>query len=162
MVAYFTSFSFAERQTIFSVFGLMVLGAIVGHWALADLQPVIATDHPALGTLWQVAASMCGALSAAKATRGFFGGTGARGIFWTLVGAVVLTLAYGVIAGTLILPIYGTMFAPWFVLLTLGGMPILGVLWCAGLVGYHVARARYEAERDTIFDAVPSGYGDAI
>ena len=76
------------------------------------------------------------------------------------MGAVVLTLAYGV-AGAGLANLWNNVCA--LVCSTrLGGMPILGVMWCAGLVGYHMARARYEAERDTIFDAVPSGYGDAI
>ncbi|MCW1951376.1 MAG: hypothetical protein KIH44_008410, partial [Octadecabacter sp.] len=53
--------------------------------------------------------------------------------------------------GTLGLPLYGTMFGPFIVVVTLLGAPILAMLWAFTLLGIHILLASYQRERDSIF-----------
>ncbi|WP_147124481.1 hypothetical protein [Shimia ponticola] len=160
MKEFFRSFSHAERLSLVALALIILVGAVVGLWAFDDLQPIVDTSQPVWGILWKIAAAMCSAGIAARSATRFFGGRGPVGTARAVFGAVVGTLAFGVLGGTLILPIFGTMFAPWFVVLTLFKQPILGVLWALAWTAFAIARIRYEDERDTIFTARSSAYAD--
>jgi len=162
MRRFFGGFSVAERWMITATAAIMAIGALLGIWAFAELQPIVDTTQPLFSTAWQVAASLVGAGIAARSMSRFFGMRGMGGTVRAVFGSVLGTLAFGIIAGTLILPIYGTMFAPWFVVLALVGQPVLGLLWVSGWAALQVASIKYEDERDTIFSARPSAYADPI
>jgi len=52
------------------------------------------------------------------------------------------------------LPLYGTMFGPFTLFVSLFSAPLLALLWVNVLVGAHFLLAIWRTERDTIFDAV--------
>jgi len=64
----------------------------------------------------------------------------------------VLTSALGaVIGGTMALPLYGTMFGPFTLIVILAGSPFLLLLWCANQFAAHKLLRTWHSERDSIF-----------
>ncbi len=86
---------------------------------------------------------------------------GRRGGLWlvrALAGTVLVSVLGAVIAGTLALPLYGTMFGPFTLAVTLAGSPLLAVLWGVTQVSSHMLLRQFHDERDSIFagsSAVP-------
>ena len=70
------------------------------------------------------------------------------------VSTTVLTSALGaVIGGTMALPLYGTMFGPFTLIVVLAGSPMLSLLWCANQFAAHRLLRVWHSERDSIFTA---------
>ena len=59
------------------------------------------------------------------------------------------------IGGTLILPYYGTMFAPMKLIIVMFEVPAFAVLWVAMVACVHMLMIEWRQERDSIFTAMP-------
>lgn len=68
-----------------------------------------------------------------------------------VMGMVSATLFGAVIAGTLALPGYGTMFGPLALVLVFFAAPPVAILWAVNLIGVRVLVRAWDAERDSIF-----------
>ena len=103
-------------------------------------------------TLWTLLAGAVGALVGFfSAHYLWFGHAGALGWIRCAIGAVWVSGVGSVTAGTLILPYYGTMFAPFQMIVAMIGAPWLAVLWCGALAAAHRLLIPWRAERDSIF-----------
>ena len=65
--------------------------------------------------------------------------------------AILISFAGSLIAGTLALPLYGTMFGPFALAVIFVSSPLLAGLWAFNLFGVHVLMCQWRIERDSIF-----------
>ncbi len=100
---------------------------------------------------WAILSGALGAASALYIGRRWLGQPGGRGLFMALCGIPVISFVGGLIGGTLALPIYGTMFGPMALAVTLYDNPIVTVLWVMNLLSAHYLFLIYRKERDTVF-----------
>lgn len=74
---------------------------------------------------------------------------------WTMLravsGLIWVSLVGAIIAGTLSLPLYGTMFAPFTLVVTLATSPVIAVIWAVHMLAVNVLMAIYRSERDSVF-----------
>jgi hypothetical protein len=68
-----------------------------------------------------------------------------------LAGIIWISLVGAIIGGTLALPLYGTMFAPFTLIVTLTTSPVIALIWAAHMLAVHVLMAVYRRERDSVF-----------
>lgn len=97
----------------------------------------------------------CGAAGTIWATylcRDWVGHSGKMGLLWAVFAAGAVTLLASIASGSLILPLYGTMFGPFSVIMTFISNPAVAIVWFSSLVAGHIAKAKWREERDTIFD----------
>ncbi|MEM9349856.1 MAG: hypothetical protein AAGA47_06315 [Pseudomonadota bacterium] len=102
--------------------------------------------------------TLCAAIGGVTApilVRDWFGHAGVCGIIYALVGGLMATMLLGVFAGTLILPVFGTMFGPLLVLTASIAKPWFLLPWVISLKGLHSAMVEYRAEQDTIYRWLP-------
>ena len=88
---------------------------------------------------------LVGAFSGAMAlylTRSWMGMFGKLGVARALFGGCAMALIAALIAGTLIVPVYGTFFAPILVVAAVGLKPWLGVAWFAVVLMAHALLQR--------------------
>ncbi len=93
---------------------------------------------------------LSGALSGGVAlylARGWMGAQGAIGFVRAGVGAIAVGLLAALIAGTLIMPLYGTVFGPIMLVTEFLARPWLAVSWFAVAFAAHALIARWTAER---------------
>lgn len=100
---------------------------------------------------WIMAASGLGGMIALFLSGDRMGQRGMRGALRGVSGAIWITFIGALIGGTLSLPLWGTMFGPFIVCVTLMGAPLLSLLWIFNLICLHVLLGIYQAERDSIF-----------
>ena len=101
--------------------------------------------------LWIVLSGAIGGALGLFLNRHRMGQGGSTGAVQAL-GAIVLSNATGaVICGTLALPLYGTMFGPFTLIMILVSSPLLSLIWLANQLATHLLLARFHAERDSIF-----------
>ena len=79
---------------------------------------------------------------------------GRRGVFSAILTLVGVSVLAGLIGGTLAMPVYGTMFGPFLLVVTLAGSPLLALLWCVNLGAVHVLLSDWQNERDSSFAPV--------
>ncbi|MBM1219461.1 hypothetical protein JQU17_04570 [Ponticoccus sp. SC2-23] len=94
-------------------------------------------------------------------TSGFIGGgvsvylsrhaLGHSGFAITLRGMASTTFLAALIAGTLALPLYGTMFGPFTLVLIFAASPVVAFLWFCNLFAVHVLVREWQRERNSIF-----------
>ena len=130
--------------------GVTACGALLGFEALKALQSMKEIVGPAAGDWISTLFAAAGALLAILMLRDRFGEAGCTGAARAVLGALATTIVLGIIAGTLTLPVYGTMFGPWLVLTVTISKPWLAMTWALSLYGVHLAMAEYKFERDSI------------
>ena len=124
---------------------------MLGSDALAGLQGMVDVMGANVARWVLALASAAGACIAGAALRQRFGHPGKAGLIKALTGALIATLTLGIAAGTLVLPIFGTMFGPWLVAVTIVTKPWMVLPWLAALYGFHAAFMAYRAEQETIY-----------
>ena len=101
--------------------------------------------------VWVIVAGAAGGLGGLYLTDELMGVPGRAGWQRAVIGVLMLSFSGSVIAGTLALPLYGTMFGPFSLVVTLFGSPALAVLWFGCLFSAHRLMVRWKAERESIF-----------
>ncbi len=150
------------RALAFSLVGASSAG--LGFLAVLHLDRSALFDEFSVYQLWIVAASGLGGMIALFLSGDRLGQSGSRGALRGVAGAIWVTFIGALIGGTLSLPLYGTMFGPFIVVVTLAGAPLLAMLWAFNLFGVHVLLGQYQRERDSIFaprDTVQSAQHDS-
>lgn len=115
---------------------------------------VHANDAPAsdLFTLWTMVSGFVGAVCGFLSSYGRWLGFPAKaGWVRAGVGGITISGIAAVVAGTMILPYYGTMFAPFQLIIAMIETPALAFVWCGILVTAHKLVETWRAERDSIF-----------
>ncbi|MEL6608118.1 MAG: hypothetical protein AAFO93_04320 [Pseudomonadota bacterium] len=140
----------AEWALILAFAALALAGAVLGMYALRDLNALDSFTSRDTARGWLAMSGAMGACLSAMAMRDRFGRVGRGSLWHAAVAGVITTMLVGIVAGTLVLPIFGTMFGPWLVLIALLNMPVLAVPWMFALWGYDTARRSYTAERESL------------
>ncbi len=149
-----------ERNVLFAVLSVAAFGGILA----IDVVESLAADHVVLQsmnffTFWALAAgAVGGACGLLSSYRKYFGYKGLSGWLWALLGGLMVSGIGAVIGGTMILPYYGTMFAPLKLIIVMFETPAFAAIWVAMVVCVHKLVQQWREERDSIFqvDAEPS------
>lgn len=98
--------------------------------------------------MWVLCAGAAGAALALYVVRDRFGRES-----WVhlAIGIVVVTFLAPIIAGTLALPLYGTMFGPFTLAIIFAAAPTTAMLWLLNLIGVHLLMRSWMVERESIF-----------
>lgn len=97
---------------------------------------------------------LCGALGCGLAlwlAGDRMGQSGPNGFARGMLGVVWVSVVGAVIAGTLALPFYGTMFGPFTLAIMLVGSPMLALMWFANLLASHLLIRNWRTEQDRLF-----------
>lgn len=137
------------RVLAFSLVGIS--SACLGYLAVLHLDRSALFNELSWYQTWIVAASGLGGLVALFLSGDRMGQSGPLGALRGLAGAIWVTFIGALIGGTLSLPLYGTMFGPFIICVTLLGTPILAGLWCFNMLSIHLLMGVYQRERDSIF-----------
>lgn len=100
---------------------------------------------------WMVFTGGFGGVAALHIMRSRFGRTGRHGTMRAAFGWLAMSFVAGVIAGSLALPLYGTMFGPLTLALVFAATPWLLIVWVATFAVLQVLLNVWQAERDSIF-----------
>jgi hypothetical protein len=93
--------------------------------------------EPSLYAVWTIVAGAIGGGVSLFAARGWLGQSGAMGYARAFVGCLVATLTGAVMAGVLIMPVYGAIYAPVFLITEFTESPPLAIIWVAVYLGVH-------------------------
>lgn len=135
-----------ERNIAFAYVLLSVLGALIAFVSVIRLRNIGPFFDIGLFEVWVSLAGACGAVLALKASSRFMGQVGVKGFAFALWGAFYLSLVGSLVAGTLVLPVYGTMFGPFTLAVTLIGAPILAAAWVSAVMLAHLTFVAYREE----------------
>lgn len=126
--------------------------------ALLALAVVVRLGHTQDGVrgistydVWVTVAGIAGGFAGLRLTEHLFGHPGAWGALRALGGIVMICVTAPVIAGSLALPLYGTMFGPFMLGTTLVAVPLLGLIWAGTLLAVHLCLTPWRRERDSVF-----------
>ncbi|PVA07033.1 hypothetical protein [Thalassorhabdomicrobium marinisediminis] len=149
-------FSEGERARALAFLVVGISSAGLGFLAVLRLEGASVFDGISAYQLWIIAASALGGLAALFLSGDRMGQAGVAGALRGVAGAIWVTFIGAVIGGTLSLPLYGTMFGPFIVCVTLLGAPLLALLWATNLIAVHILMGVYQRERDSIFAVADS------
>ncbi len=158
-------FSEGARARALAFFLVGCCSGALGFLAVVHLDQRAFLERMTPYQTWIVVASAVGGMIALFLAGDRVGGTGTRKILRYLSGSIWVTFVGALIGGTLALPLYGTMFGPFIVAVTLAGAPLLAVLWISNMFAVNVLMSRYQTERDTIFapgGSTPHTHADSL
>lgn len=138
---------------IWAILGTSVFAAMIACVAVLRLLQVAPDGALSMGmAYWALlAGGFGGAAGFWLSYERWFGHDGLTGWIAAVFGAVVVSAVGSVIGGTLIFPLYGTMFAPLQLVMTMIANPVLAVLWLGMMLYAHWLLAAWRRERDSIF-----------
>lgn len=149
------SLSVGERKRLVAYGFMALFGAAISYVTMLSLgggsRPL---QFPPTYEVWMVICGAVGAMAALRLGQHRFGRAGKAGAAHALRGVVWVTFIAAIIAGTLALPFYGTMFGPFTLGLTFAYSPLLGLSWVINLVAAHLLLSAWQAERDSIFNPI--------
>lgn len=131
--------------------GVAIFGAMLGLNVVLTLGGAAAWITPfTTYNYWIMLSSAIGGCAGLYIGRDWMGHAGSRGAIRAAIGAVWISLVGAVIGGTLALPLYGTMFGPFTLVVTLFGAPLLALVWACALFSAHLMFKVQRAEYDSI------------
>jgi hypothetical protein len=144
-----------ERSFIVAMLGTSILGAMLACVAVMRLsENAVQTDTSHVITYWTILAGCIGGASGFWISyERWFGHGGAAGWVSAVIGALAVSGIGSVIAGTLILPLYGTMFGPLQLIMMMIAYPSLAAIWLGMMLCAHGLLSQWRRERDSIFQA---------
>ncbi len=146
-----------EQSILLAYFGVGFFGAAMARNVVITLGGVAAVMTPfSTYDYWVVFCGVVGACAGLYMGRDWLGHSGARGVALAMIGMIWISFLGGLVGGSLALPLYGTMFGPFTLFVSLFSAPLLGIFWGCILVAAHLLLKIWRAERDSIFDAAPS------
>lgn len=145
-----------NRAGAFAIVG--VFGAAIGFLVALHLsQGQLWSRGLAPYDIWMMVAGALGSMAGLYIAGSWFGHAGWRGLMKAVVASLWVSFVGSLIGGSLMLPLYGTMFGPFTLAITLSTRPLFAILWFANLFGAHLMLTYWQRERDSIFDAFDSG-----
>lgn len=139
----------AGEQSLAFGFAKVCLAGALTAVTTADMLLQGALDHGVF--VWSI---LCGALGVGWALVvciRWLGHSGRIGVFKFVFAALSIGFVGAVAAGSLILPIYGTMFGPFALTMAFVNVPGLALIWFVSIGAAHCAAIRWREEHDTIF-----------
>ncbi len=150
------SFSDGERALAIALLATALFGAVVATIAVMRFDRGAVIGRPLSPyEIWIVASGAIGAAAGLYLWRHRIGHLGPRGAVRSLGGMVLVSVLGAVIAGTLALPLYGTMFGPFTLVVILASSPFAAMAWFVNQLAAHLLVQRFHAERDSIFAPNP-------
>ncbi len=147
-----TRFTDGERSLALAYVVVALFGAGMAFVAVSQLsQGAIIARPMTWYETWIVLTGALGGVAALKFAGDKMGRPGWRGHVRAVMGSLWVSFVGALIAGTLSLPLYGTMFGPFTLGVILAGSPILAGLWFANLMSAHLLISAWCIERDSIF-----------
>lgn len=122
-------YAFATVMAMSAGFTVLIMAGVEGSAGLVS--------NPSLYTYWVIGAGAVGGGVGLYLARGWMGQAHAMGWARAIVGSFAVALIASVVAGTLILPLYGTAYAPVMMATAVIAAPWLGVIWFGVLLGAH-------------------------
>lgn len=99
---------------------------------------------------WIILSAAIGAAAALFLAGTRVGQPGVQGHLRGMMSTIWVSTVGAIVAGTLALPLYGTMFGPMLFFGTLAGQPLLAALWFANLFCAHLLIGKWRAERESL------------
>lgn len=147
-----TSRSEGERARALAFMIIALFGAGMAFLSVTQLNDRAFFDR---GLTWyEIYIILCGALGGMAAlflSGDRMGQPGIEGTLRGFAGGIWVSFVGAVIGGTLALPLYGTMFGPFTLAVTLAGAPLLMLIWVSNLIAVHLLLRIWHRERDSIF-----------
>ncbi|WP_019954041.1 hypothetical protein [Yoonia vestfoldensis] len=142
------------RTAVLAYAAVTVLTGLTGYMILSDAA-MWPTAPGGIGIYdgWMIFASGLAGLTSLMIARGWVGTPGALGAVRACFGALVMLILASLIGGSLITPIYGTIYAPFIVLSAFLENPVVAALWCSGVFIAHWLLAQVERKRLAILSA---------
>tara|TARA_R110002096_G_scaffold229389_1_gene418977 strand:- start:88 stop:609 length:522 start_codon:yes stop_codon:yes gene_type:complete len=145
-----------EQSLVLAYFGVGFFGAAMAMNVVMTLGGVAALMTPFSGyDYWVIFSGAVGAGCGLYLGRNWMGHTGFRGVAFAMIGMLWVSFLGGLVGGSLALPVYGTMFGPFTLFVSLFSAPFLAVVWGCVLFASHLLLKIWRQERDSIFHAVP-------
>ena len=142
-----------ERRQALAYLVVAFFGGGLGFMAVSSLDSGSLLERPlSWYELWIVLASAIGAVAGLRLNAKWIGVPGYNGIARAVPGTLFVTIIGSVIAGTLALPLYGTMFGPFILMTTMVRNPILATLWIWCLFASHFLLTERHHERNSVFN----------
>lgn len=150
-----------ERRMCFGYLIAAVVGLFLALIVVIRLDSTAVFSRGFTGyEIWILVSGCVGAVSGIYLSRHRLGRTG---IATPALGITMAGLYGSIVAGTLALPLYGTMFGPFTLLVIFVASPFVAVLWLMNMTMVHLLFRSWHAERDSIFgDTGPRPLGDLI
>jgi len=136
VVAYAIVIAVAAGLTVF------VMAGVEGDAALPN--------QASFFSIWAVISGIIGGALALYAARGWLGMSGSLGLARAVVGSTAAALIAAVIAGSLIMPIYGTFYAPVLLATEFVSSPLIAVGWYAAMLRAHYLMTVLTKERQWV------------
>jgi len=144
-----------EQSILLAFFGVAFFGAALAFNIVMTLGGQEALLNPfSVYEYWVLTSGAVGACAGLYMGRNWMGLPGARGVAYAIIGTVWISFLGGLVGGSLALPLYGTMFGPFTLFISLLSAPLLGLFWACILFASHFLVMVWRTERDTIFDAI--------
>lgn len=140
-----------ERARALAFLMIGACSSALGYLAVLHLDSTALFEELSWYQTWIIVASGLGGMIALYLSGDRMGQPGRTGALRAVAGAIWVTAIGALIGGTMGLPLYGTMFGPFIIAVTLAGAPILAMLWAFNLYGIHMLMSIYQRERDSIF-----------
>jgi len=130
--------------------GLVLASALIlasgAALALVVVMRLASGDVPLSYALWVALSGAIAAWAGLAVSWRDFGWPGARGFLRAMRGGIIFSFAAALAGGSMILPVFGTMFAPFAVLVTLIAKPAAAVGLIATLTTANRALGRWRAQ----------------
>ena len=141
-----------ERSFVLAHAATATLGAILAFSALMRMGQgeFFAQPMSAYG-IWIVLSGALGGALGLYLNRHRMGQVGPGGAVQALSAIVLSNVTGAVICGTLALPLYGTMFGPFTLIMILVSSSMVFVIWLVNQFAAHLLLARFHSERDSMF-----------
>ncbi|MCB5197652.1 hypothetical protein LGQ03_00210 [Loktanella sp. TSTF-M6] len=144
--------SVGERRLLTAWIGVALLGGFLAHILVSNIsyeQSMLRVFTTSDG--WFVLCGVFGALAGLYFARRWMGSTGRFGPCRAFCGMIIVTFMAALVGGSLMLPLYGTMFGPMLFVLMLIEKPVLAFTWIAMLLLADKLIRDWRRERESIF-----------
>ncbi len=149
-----------EQSILLAFFGVGLFGAVMAVNVMMTLGGVAASMTPfSAYDYWIILSGAVGACIGLFGGRDWLGHSGARGAMKAAIGMLWISFMGGLVGGSLALPLYGTMFGPFTLFVSLFSAPFLALFWGCILIAAHLLLKIWRNERDSIFNAAPTERG---
>ena len=131
-------FSKGEKAVLLAYAAVMAMAAGFTVFVMSGIEGsagILRT--PTLYTAWVIGAGALGGGLGLFSARGCMGQPHAMGWARAIVGSTAVALIASVVAGTFILPVYGTIYAPVMLMTATLAAPWLAAMWYATVLGAH-------------------------
>ena len=126
----------------------LAIGASIGSQAIVTFRADAAAVEY---RLWILFAACMGAYVAMRSASDLFGQSGLKGALRAICGGAWFTAVFGVVAGSIALPFFGTMFGPFAAVMLIAGSPWVLAIWLTGLGLIHLMVKCWRTEQDRLF-----------